>query len=599
MSHVSFYRKWRPQAFEEIIGQDRVTRTLQNAIRTSRVVHAYLFAGHRGTGKTTTARILAKALNCVSGPTPTPDGTCPNCAAIAGGYSVDVIEIDAATNRGIDEIRELRDRIRLAPTEGRYKVYIIDEAHMLTTEGANALLKTLEEPPEHAVLVLVTTEPHRLPATILSRCQRFDFRRVSQKEIVARLGHIAATEGFQVEDDALALIAEAADGSVRDAESMLDQLVSFAEGPINSRDVVSVLGMVAEDVALGFADAILRRDVPQCIALVDHVISEGKDVRQVFRTLLDHFRDLLVLQSGARPEALDTTEQRVAALRAQAQTARVDDVLQVLKVLAATEAETRWSPQPRLLLEIALIRLCRPEMDATFEGLRARLAGLEQRLGVDVTAGKAGAAAPAPAAPGSQRGASTPAPRAPAGSPEGAGQPSRPAPPPPSRPSPRPGAKTGPKGSANASGAPAVMAVVEPPIDLEHQPPIEAAPSLALEDVRRAWARILEEVKHTKMFCHALLIEGIPLEVDAGTLVVGLRAGYNFHLENLHRPEHRSIVEGALERVLRQRLRLRCTILDGETAARPAGPAVSAAADPVVAKAMELFGAEVVEIKES
>jgi len=232
MSHVSFYRKWRPQAFDEIIGQDRVTRTLQNAIRTNRVVHAYLFAGHRGTGKTTTARILAKALNCVTGPTPTPDGSCPNCTAIAGGYSLDVIEIDAATNRGIDEIRELRDRIRLAPTQGRYKVYIIDEAHMLTTEGANALLKTLEEPPSHAILVLVTTEPHRLPPTILSRCQRFDFRRVSQREIIARLRHIAETEGFRIEDPALTLIAGAADGSVRDAESILDQLAAFAEGPI-------------------------------------------------------------------------------------------------------------------------------------------------------------------------------------------------------------------------------------------------------------------------------------------------------------------------------------------------------------------------------
>jgi len=351
MSHVSFYRKWRPQAFEEIIGQDRVTRTLQNAIRTNRVVHAYLFAGHRGTGKTTTARILAKALNCVNGPTPTPDGTCPNCEAIAGGYSVDVIEIDAASNRGIEEIRELRDRIRLAPTEGRYKVYIIDEAHMLTTEAANALLKTLEEPPGHAVLVLVTTEPHRLPPTILSRCQRFDFRRVSQKEIIVRLRHIAETEGFRIEDQALVLIGGTADGSVRDAESILDQLAAYAEGPITGADVISVLGMLAEDVALHFADAILRRDVPACVDLVDHVIGEGKDVRQVLRTLLDHFRDLLVLQTGARADVLDTTERRLAALRAQAETVGTDDVLQALKVLASTEAEARWSPHPRLLLE--------------------------------------------------------------------------------------------------------------------------------------------------------------------------------------------------------------------------------------------------------
>jgi DNA polymerase-3 subunit gamma/tau len=587
MSHVSFYRKWRPQAFEEIIGQDRVTRTLQNAIRTNRVVHAYLFAGHRGTGKTTTARILAKALNCVTGPTATPDGSCPNCQAIAGGYSVDVIEIDAATNRGIDEIRELRDRIRLTPTEGRYKVYIIDEAHMLTTEGANALLKTLEEPPAHAVLVLVTTEPHRLPPTILSRCQRFDFRRVSQKEIIARLRHIAETEGFRVEEPALALIADAADGSVRDAESILDQLASFAEGPITGDDVVSVLGILAEDIALRLADAILRRDVPACVDLVDHVISEGKDVRQVLRTLLDHFRDLLVLQSGARTDVLDTTEQRLAALRAQAERAAVGDVLQALKVLAATEAEARWSPQPRLLLEIGLIRLCRPEMDATLEGLRARLAGLEQRLGGDAGGGAAASPQPAEPRPVQDR------PPAPA-------QPTPPAPAPaPSRPQPRPGTRPPSKGPMNATTPPAVMAVVETPVDLEHRPPLQTAPHVALEDVRRSWARILEEVKHSKMFCHALLIEGIPLQVDAGTLVIGLRTGYNFHAENLHRPENRSIVEGAIERVLQQRLRLQCTILDGDTGYQASGPSVSAATDPVIAKAMELFGAEVVEIKES
>ena len=566
MSHVSFYRKWRPQAFEEIIGQDRVTRTLQNAIRTNRVVHAYLFAGHRGTGKTTTARILAKALNCLSGPTPTPDGTCPNCEAIAGGHSLDVIEIDAATNRGIDEIRELRDRIRLVPTEGRYKVYIIDEAHMLTTEGANALLKTLEEPPSHAVLILVTTEPHRLPPTILSRCQRFDFRRVSQREIIARLRRIAETEGFRIEDQALTLIAGAADGSVRDAESILDQLAAFAEGPITDADVISVLGMLAEDVALRFADAILHRDVPACVDLVHHVIGEGKDVRQVLHTLLNHFRDLLVLKTGARADVLDTTEQHLAALRAQAEGAGIDDVLRALKVLAATEAEARWSPQPRLLLEIGLIRLCRPEMDATLEGLRARLADLEQRIEGTAPATPPKAPAPAPA---------------------------------PSKPQPRPSARSAARGPTNASALPAVMAVVETPVDLEHQPLLEAAPPVALEDVRRGWARILEEVKHTKMFCHALLIEGIPLQVDAGTLVIGLRAGYNFHLENLHRPENRSIVEGAVERVLQHRLRLQCTIGDGETLPQPSGPAVSAAADPVVVKAMELFGAQVVEIKES
>ncbi|MDQ7819173.1 MAG: DNA polymerase III subunit gamma/tau [Armatimonadota bacterium] len=543
MSHLSFYRKWRPRTFEEVIGQERVTRTLQNAIRAQRVVHAYLFAGHRGTGKTTTARILAKALNCAQGPTPTPCNACAQCEAIGGGYAVDVIEIDAASNRGIEEIRELRDRIRLAPAEARYKVYIIDEAHMLTPEAANALLKTLEEPPAHAVLILVTTEPHRLPPTILSRCQRFDFRRVSSREIVARLRHIAREEGFAVDERALTLIAASADGSVRDAESMLDQLVAFAQGPVTADDVVAVLGLVEEETALRLADAVIARDPTACLALVHQAAADGRDARQLLRALLDHFRDLLVVATGSRDaDLLDTTEARLAALSAQAERTSVEDILRALAVLSATEAEARWNPQPRLLLEVALVRLCRPEMDPTLEGLRARLRLLEQKI----------AGAPAPAAP------------APASTPE------------PPRPAPRP-EEPAPREAEEPAPAPS---------------PADPPPAVDLNQVRQLWGRILEEVKRTKMFCHALLIEGVPLRVEGSTLVVGLRAGYNFHVDNLHRPENRAVVEGALERVLQRRLRLHCTLI--ETLPEPTPPPV---ADPVVARAAELFGAQILEVK--
>ena len=565
MSHISFYRKWRPKTFEEIIGQERVTRTLQNAIRSNRVVHAYLFAGHRGTGKTTSARILAKALNCVHGPTPTPCNDCLNCESIGGGYSVDAIEIDAASNRGIEEIREIRDRIRLTPTEGRYKVYIIDEAHMLTTEAANALLKTLEEPPAHAVLVLVTTEPHRLPPTILSRCQRFDFRRVSQKELIARLRTIAATEGFVIEDKALTLIATSADGSVRDAESILDQLGSFSEGTITARDVVAVLGILEEETALRFADRIIARDAIACIDLVNQVVDAGKDVRQVLRTLLDQFRDLLVVKTGDRPESLlDTTENRLQALQAQAAGTTIEEILRALNILAATEAEARWSAQPRVLLEVALIRLCRPEMDPTLEGLRARIQAIEHRLiGLpDIQTSEAKAAGAARAPETSRR------------SPQQSQEPA--------------------KGDLNAEveAAPTAVAVVERPAPAD-------IPVVAIDDVHREWARILEEVKRTKMFCHALLIEGIPLRLEGSTLTVGLRTGYNFHLENLHRPENRGIVEGALERVLRHRLHLQCTIHDGtgEVSAVRGAAGMTSDVDPVVTKAIELFDGQVVEIR--
>ncbi|HKV44950.1 MAG TPA: DNA polymerase III subunit gamma/tau, partial [bacterium] len=377
MSHVSFYRKWRPQTFEDVIGQERVTRTLQNAITANRIVHAYLFCGHRGTGKTTTARILAKALNCEHGPTPTPCNTCAICEAIGNGVSLDVIEIDAASNRGIDEIRDLREKVKLIPVEGRHKVYIIDEAHMLTSEAANALLKTLEEPPAHAVFVLVTTEPHRLPATITSRTQRFDFRRIAQGAIVERLRMIAESEGITADDDAFRLIARSADGALRDAESVLDQLSAFCQGRIAKADVLAVLGLIEEEVAEQVTDAVIAGDAAACLEIANRVIAEGRDIRQILRSLVEHFRDLLVVAVVEDPrEIVETSEDRLETLRAQSARLTPGAMLQKIRILTAAEAEARFATQPRVVLEMALLKLSRPEVDATIEGLAARLEAL-------------------------------------------------------------------------------------------------------------------------------------------------------------------------------------------------------------------------------
>jgi len=563
VAHISVYRRWRPKTFEEIIGQERITHTLQNAIRTGRTTHAYLFAGHRGTGKTTTARIFAKALNCLNGPTPTPDNTCASCEAIARGNSMDVIEIDGASNTSVDDIRDLKEKIVLAPTESRYKVYIIDEVHMLSTSAFNALLKTLEEPPQHAVFILVTTEPQKIPPTVLSRCQRFDFRRVSFTEIAARLRMIAHAEKITIDDAALAQIVRSADGSVRDAESVLDQLSAYTDGTIDVALVTGVLGLVDEETASALAVATLVHDVATTLRLAQEATDAGKDARQVQRTLLEHFRDLLLVKTcgPAASGILDAPKERFDQLQTQVEDASVADLLRAVRVLNDAVADSRWSTQPRLALDVALIRLARPEMDPSMEGLLTRVERLEA---------------------GQPRPAVGPAPASPPGPERAARAPSTKTPPP---------AITAPEPANPAPPTPAPS----------HKPTPQAASGvMTIDDVRRQWARVLEEVKRAKMLCHALLIEGTPMEVDGATLVVGLRSAYNFHVDNLHRPENRDVVETALARVLGRPLRFQCRLIEGAVPAPATAAAAAAATAPTgtfIAKARELFGAEIVDEK--
>jgi len=375
VSYEVFARKYRPQTFDDIVGQNHVTRTLKNAVEQNRLAHAYLFVGPRGTGKTSTARILAKALNCIHGPTVTPCGKCDNCREIAGGNSLDVIELDAASNRGIDDVRELRDNVRYAPAKGRFKIYIIDEVHMLTKEAANALLKTLEEPPKHVIFCLATTEPEKLPITILSRCQRFDLHRIATNLIAQQLQLIATKEKLTLEAEAAHAIARGAEGGMRDAESMLDQLVAFCGEKIAEADVLNVFGFTSQQMVADFVGRILRGETADALALLHEQCEAGKDMMKLMSDTIAYLRDLLVFK--VKPDALSdeaSTETR-ATFAEQAPLLETDRVLELIDQFAAAEGRMKWAPNKKLHFEVAVIRaiqtLDQTTLDQVIENLNA------------------------------------------------------------------------------------------------------------------------------------------------------------------------------------------------------------------------------------
>jgi DNA polymerase-3 subunit gamma/tau len=373
-------RKWRPQSFEDVVGQIHITRTLQNSIRSGRIHHAFLFIGSRGIGKTTSARIMAKALNCIASDTPTPDpcGTCDNCTAITAGTHLDVIEIDGASNNSVEDIRQIRENIRMVPANARYKIYIIDEVHQLSIAAFNALLKTLEEPPAHAIFILATTEAHKVPATIISRCQRYDFRRVGVDDLKTLLRKILDAEGMDCTDEALAAIARAADGGVRDSESILDQLMSYCDKEITFKDVFELLGLVDWEVMHVLCRAIREQDVAPLLNTVEDVVVSGKDLSQFVQDILRYFRNLLVCKCGGPKELLALPDEEVAEMQQRASQFTLTELIRLVEQFSELTNGFDSQLAQRTALEAMLIKVSKRSVEISVDTLLEKLALLQE-----------------------------------------------------------------------------------------------------------------------------------------------------------------------------------------------------------------------------
>ena len=381
MSYTALYREWRPRTFNDVVGQEHITTTLKNQILNNRIAHAYLFCGTRGTGKTSTAKVFAKALNCLDLRDGEPCNKCEMCRKINEGLAIDVTELDAASNNGVDKIRDIIDDVKYPPQEARYKVYIMDEVHMLSAGAVNAFLKTLEEPPNNVIFILATTDPQKLPITILSRCQRFDFKRINNSEITARLRKIVKEQNVLADERSLNLIARVSDGAMRDSLSILDQAISMGNGNVDYNTVVSMLGLVTNEHLFNLVNSVIQRSVEKSIEIIEDVIYSGKDIYLFIKDLIAHYRNLLMVKVTNNPEeVLDMSEENIALIKEQGSRLRAEEIMRCIRILQEAENNAKLSKQARLYCELAVIKMCKIEYDTSNEVMLTRLNKLEDSL---------------------------------------------------------------------------------------------------------------------------------------------------------------------------------------------------------------------------
>lgn len=500
MSYQALYRKWRPQDFDALVGQEHISQTLRNAIRKERIAHAYLFAGPRGTGKTSMAKILAKTVNCLAPQDGQPCNACINCENITAGRSMDIMEIDAASNRGIDEIREIRERVHFVPSQGRYKVYIIDEVHMLTMEAFNALLKTLEEPPAHVIFILATTEANKIPATIISRCQRFDFRRIAPAAMEKKLLEILEASQAAAEDGVLALIVKKAEGGLRDAISFLDQCISYSPGVITLQTAYDALGLVKSEALLGLTEKVIAKDAAGLFVQLNELLRSGVEPGQILRDFLEHLRNMiLLLVCGFDSQLVVAVHEEKKRMLEQGKQLGIAKLSRFIAVLSKVDSDSRWRQNMRIVLETTLVGLIYQEEQETIGQNRPR-------------------------------------------KPEPAKEPAK--------------LKSKPADTVK----PPETAKPERPEELKE--PAEDAPKSAfgvsLELVQEKWPQIMDCIKESKKTAHAFLTVCEPAEIRGEELVLLFKSGYTFHKEKVEEKENRKIIEGILEKNLGRCCRILC-----------------------------------------
>jgi len=548
MSYLVLARKYRPQKFSEVIGQEHISELLEKSISSKRIAQAYLFCGPRGIGKTSCARILAKSLNCQKGPTLDPCGECASCKEIAQANSFDVLEIDGASNRGIDEIRTLRENVKFAPSYGRFKIYIVDEVHMLTMEAFNALLKTLEEPPEHVKFILATTSPNKVPSTIISRCQRFDFKRISVSTIIQTLANLCRKENFVIEEEALFAIAKASSGSLRDALSILDQLSALSERTINAKDVFSMLGLVETELLFDLVDCLAKKDCSQAFVVFDHIIEQGKDIRQMGRDLVEHFRHLMIIKVGGKTlgKLVDYPISIKEMLLTQAEQFPLKEILNALETLIETQEISRIMESQRTPLEIAFAKLIYQKE-------------IPSPVANPVPVKTWTVAQPIAAAPATSQNTIVSPPL------------------------------LEPKRSTLKDQKGQVVVSVESPVAMREESislleeEIEGA--LDLEKIKRSWDAITYAISREKMSVATFLQEGSPFELKGSKLIIGFSQATNFHKESLEHKDNLRLVEKVFSEKLKTKMIIEFKIVENY---KPQDD------EPLVQRALETFKGKVV-----